>query len=60
MKRTPQQVSVSRSGLLKKGLIYNPVDTDLAFTVPQFAQYIRRVHAFDPNERPARGRPRRP
>jgi hypothetical protein len=60
MKRTPQQVSVSRAGLLKKGLIYNPVDTDLAFTVPQFAQYIRRIHPFDPNEKPARGRPRKP
>lgn len=51
-----RQVSVRRDGLIKKGLIYNPVDTDLDFTVPQFAAYMRRVHPFDPTERPSRGR----
>jgi hypothetical protein len=49
--------SVRRSGLLAKGLIFNPTDTDLDFTVPHFADYMRRVHRFDPAERPRRGRP---
>jgi AAA ATPase domain len=49
-------VSVRRDRLIKKGLIYNPVDTALDFTVPQFAAYMRRVHPFDPDERPRLGR----
>jgi hypothetical protein len=53
------KVSVARAGLLDKGLIFNPVDSDLAFTVPQFDAYVRRVHPFDPEERPRLGRPRR-
>jgi hypothetical protein len=52
------RVSVARAGLLEKGLIYNPVDSQLAFTVPQFDSYVRRVHRFDPEERPRLGRPR--
>jgi hypothetical protein len=44
----------------EKGLIFNPASTQLDFTVPQFAAYLRRVHPFDPKERPTRGRPRRP
>jgi hypothetical protein len=49
-------VSVRRAGLLKKGLIHNPADHDLDFTVPHFAAFMRRVHRFDPDERPRRGR----
>jgi len=51
-------LSVVRGRLLEKGLIYNEVDSDLSFTVPQFDSYIRRIHPFDPNERPRLGRPR--
>jgi hypothetical protein len=54
------QVSVRRDGLLKKALIFNPVDSDLAFTVPQFDVFMRRVHPYDPNERPSRGRRPKP
>ncbi len=56
---TPKELSVRRAGLIDKGLIYNPTGTQLDFTVPQFAVYLRRVHPFDDTERPARGRPRR-
>lgn len=56
MDRTAKSVSVVRDGLLKKGLIFNPLDTTLDFTVPQFARYMRAVHPFDPNQRPTRGR----
>jgi hypothetical protein len=58
---TPQQLSSRRLELVKKGLIYNPVEgsSELDFTVPGFAAYVRRAHPFDPTERPRRGRPRR-
>lgn len=56
----PKELSVRRAGLIEKGLIFNPVGTQLDFTVPQFGLYLRRVHPFDPTERPTRGRPRRP
>jgi hypothetical protein len=59
MGMTPKELSVRRSGLIEKGLIYNPSGAELDFTVPQFATYLRRVHPFDPRERPTRGRPRR-
>lgn len=52
-------LSVRRAGLIDKGLIFNPVGTQLDFTVPQFAVYLRRIHPFDPGQRPSRGRPRR-
>ncbi|MBI5106610.1 MAG: hypothetical protein HZB46_16770, partial [Solirubrobacterales bacterium] len=59
MGRTLSQLSVARDGLIKKGLIYNPRDTLLDFTVPHFATFLRRIHPFDPLERPRRGRSRR-
>lgn len=52
-----KELSVRRAGLIEKGLIYNPIGTNLDFTVPQFAAYLRRVHPFDPEQRPRRGRP---
>ena len=55
----PRELSVRRAGLIAKGLIYNPIATRLDFTVPQFAAYLRRIHPFDPAQRPTRGRPRR-
>jgi AAA ATPase domain len=51
--------SVRRDGLLKKGLVYSRVDTQLDFTVPQFAAFIERIHPFDAAQRPRRGRPPR-
>lgn len=54
-----QAVSVRRARLIDKGLIYSPVGAQLDFTVPQFARYLRRIHPFDPAQRPSRGRPRR-
>lgn len=53
-----KELSVRRAGLIDKGLIYNPISTQLDFTVPQFAAYLRRIHPFDPTQRPRRGRPR--
>jgi hypothetical protein len=53
-----KELSVRRAGLIDKGLIYNPIGTQLDFTVPQFAAYLRRIHPFDPAQRPRRGRPR--
>jgi hypothetical protein len=51
-------LSVRRAGLIDKGLIYNPIGAQLDFTVPQFAAYLRRIHPYDPQQRPSRGRPR--
>ncbi len=58
MRMSQKELSVRRAGLIEKGLIYNPVGTQLDFTVPQFAAYLRRIHPFDPEQRPSRGRPR--
>lgn len=58
MRMNQKELSVRRAGLIDKGLIYNPVGTQLDFTVPQFAPYLRRIHPFDPEQRPSRGRPR--
>ncbi len=57
---TQKELSVRRAGLIEKGLIYNPTGVMLDFTVPQFARYLRRIHPFDPAQRPRRGRPRTP
>jgi AAA ATPase domain len=59
MRMSQKELSVRRAGLIEKGLIYNAVGTQLDFTVPQFAGYLRRIHPFDPDQRPTRGRPRR-
>lgn len=41
-------ISLTRDGLLKKGLIYQPVHGYVDFTVPQFAAFIRRHYPLDP------------
>jgi hypothetical protein len=56
MGKEQRALSVRRDGLLKKGLIFNPADSDLDFTVPQFSSFMRRTHPFDPKQRPSRGR----
>jgi hypothetical protein len=53
---TVKGASVRRDGLLKKGLIYSSVDTELDFTVPMFGAFMQRIHPFDAAERPQRGR----
>jgi hypothetical protein len=58
MQMSQKEISVRRAGLIEKGLIYNPNGTQLEFTAPQFAAYLRRIHPFDPKQRPRRGRPR--
>lgn len=58
MHMNQKELSVRRAGLIDKGLIYNPISTQLDFTVPQFASYLRRIHPFDRQQRPSRGRPR--
>lgn len=42
--RTPSSSSEPRAGLLKKDLIWSPRRGLVDFTVPDFAQYIRRNH----------------
>lgn len=58
MKREQKALSVARSSLLEKGLIFSGADSRLDFTVPQFAAYMRRTHPFNPDETPRKGRPR--
>jgi AAA ATPase domain len=41
-KRSPRQLSVQRDSLIKKGLLYSPRHGTLDFTVPLFADYLRR------------------
>lgn len=40
---SPQQVSPIRNGLIKKGMIYSPAHGDTDFTVPLFADFMKRV-----------------
>jgi hypothetical protein len=56
MHRRLSDLSVRRDGLIKKGIIFNPRDSELDFTVPKFADFVRRTHPFDAQERPRRGR----
>lgn len=59
MQMSQRALSVRRAGLIENGLIYSPVGTRLDFAVPQVAAYLRRIHQFDPDQRPSRGRPHR-
>ncbi len=43
MKREVNQVAPLRQSLITKGMIYSPSHGDTAFTVPLFAQYMRRI-----------------
>jgi AAA ATPase domain len=40
-------ISLTRDGLLKKGLIYSPAHGYVDFTVPQFAAFIRRHYPLE-------------
>lgn len=40
-----------RASLIKKGMIYSPAHGDMAFTVPLFDQFIRRIMpGFEPKK----------
>lgn len=41
-KRSASQLSVQRDALIRKGLVYSPRIGQLEFTVPMFADYLRR------------------
>jgi AAA ATPase domain len=40
--KTVNQVAMTRNILIKKGMIYSPAHGDNAFTVPMFAEYLKR------------------
>jgi AAA ATPase domain len=42
LNKTPQQVGPPKNSLFKKGMIYSPAHGDTAFTVPLFADFMRR------------------
>jgi AAA ATPase domain len=44
-KQSARQLSVQRDSLIKKGLLYSPRHGTLDFTVPLFADYLRRRYA---------------
>jgi hypothetical protein len=39
-----------RNGLIKKGMIYSPAHGDTAFTVPLFADSMKRIMPVAPDE----------
>lgn len=38
-----QSIAPVRNGLIKKGMIYSPAHGDTAFTVPLFADFMKRI-----------------
>jgi hypothetical protein len=47
MQKEVSQVSPLRQSLIKKGMIYSPAHGDTAFTVPLFAEYMKRTMALE-------------
>jgi hypothetical protein len=45
LKTTVKQLGPARAALIKKGMIYSPEHGDLAFTVPLFGGFMKRVMA---------------
>jgi cysteinyl-tRNA synthetase len=43
MKREVNQVAPLRQSLITKGMVYSPAHGDVAFTVPLFADYMKRT-----------------
>ena len=43
LKVTPQSIAPIRNSLIKKGMIYSPAHGDTDFTVPLFADFMKRV-----------------
>jgi predicted transcriptional regulator len=46
-----QSVAPLRGGLIRKGMIYSPAHGDTAFTVPLFADFMKRVMPDEPRAR---------
>ena len=44
LKKTPQHINLFRVNIIKKGMIYSPEHGDIDFTVPLFADFLRRTH----------------
>jgi len=42
LQRPPQRLGPMRASIIRKGMIYSPSHGDIAFTVPLFADYLRR------------------
>jgi hypothetical protein len=42
LRRNPQSLSPARDALLKKGLVYSGQRGQIAFTVPHFANFLRK------------------
>ena len=43
LQTSAQRVAPIRNGLIKKGMIYSPAHGDTDFTVPLFADFMKRV-----------------
>ncbi len=43
-----QSIAPVRNGLIKKGMIYSPAHGDTAFTVPLFADFMKRIMPAEP------------
>lgn len=43
--RKVESVAPTRSGLIRKGMIYSPIHGETAFTVPMFDQFLKRAKA---------------
>ena len=41
---TPNSLGPCRAGIIKKGMIYSPAHGDIAFTVPMFDEYLKRIN----------------
>ncbi|WP_316013782.1 ATP-binding protein [Roseobacter sp. HKCCA0434] len=48
--RKPSSLGPARANILKKGMIYNPDHGYLDFSVPLFAEFMRRLRGADPKE----------
>jgi hypothetical protein len=46
MKKEVNQLGPLRQSLITKGMIYSPTHGDTAFTVPLFAEYMKRTMAM--------------
>lgn len=43
LQKSPNALSMTRRSLIRKGMIYSPRQGTLSYTVPMFADYIKRV-----------------
>ena len=50
MRKEVNQVGPLRQSLIRKGMIYSPSHGDTAFTVPLFADYMKRIIRYETEE----------